>query len=175
MAVWSRWLESVTRLGGFRALKNTLEALYTTKVNNRVHTSRGTTLTHTHTQYNQNNRHVIAKDLGAIYTVKSATHNWAASSALRYRPRYAAYFCFITFCLNSTPLSTLKSHALPEATGSPSMAPHWRSTSKTTTGAAAATLSEFLRPKVGISTQPCDACITRVSTPVSSLPGQGPR
>ena len=42
VAVWSRWLESATRLGGFRALKNTLEALYTTKVNNRVHTSRGT-------------------------------------------------------------------------------------------------------------------------------------
>ena len=29
---------------GFRALKKTLEALYTTKVNNRVRTSRGTTL-----------------------------------------------------------------------------------------------------------------------------------
>ena len=28
---------------GFRALKKTLEAPYTTKVNNRVHTSRGTT------------------------------------------------------------------------------------------------------------------------------------
>ena len=30
---------------GFRALKKTLEAPYTTKVNNRVHTSRGTTRT----------------------------------------------------------------------------------------------------------------------------------
>ena len=44
MAVWSRWLESVTRRVGFRALKKTLEAPYTTKVNNRVHTSRGATL-----------------------------------------------------------------------------------------------------------------------------------
>ena len=43
MAVWSRWLESATRRVGFEALKKTLEALYTTKVNNRVHTSRGTT------------------------------------------------------------------------------------------------------------------------------------
>ena len=32
-------------MGGFRALKKTLEALYTTKVNNRDRTSRGTTLT----------------------------------------------------------------------------------------------------------------------------------
>ena len=44
MAVWSRWLESATRRVGFRALKKTLEAPYTTKVNNRVRTSRGTTL-----------------------------------------------------------------------------------------------------------------------------------
>jgi hypothetical protein len=42
--VWSRWVESITRLGGFRALKKTTEAPYTTKVNNREHTSRGTTL-----------------------------------------------------------------------------------------------------------------------------------
>ena len=51
MAVWSRWLESATRRVGFRALKKTLrlEALYTTKVNNRVHASRasrGTTRPH---------------------------------------------------------------------------------------------------------------------------------
>jgi hypothetical protein len=32
-----------TRLGGFRALKKTTEAPYTTKVNNRGRTSRGTT------------------------------------------------------------------------------------------------------------------------------------
>ena len=44
VAVWSRWLESATRRVGFRALKKTLEAPYTTKVNNRVHTTRGTTL-----------------------------------------------------------------------------------------------------------------------------------
>ena len=35
LAVWSRWVESSTRLGGFRALKKTTEAPYTTKVNNR--------------------------------------------------------------------------------------------------------------------------------------------
>ena len=35
LAVWSRWVESVTRLGGFRALKKTTEAPYTTKVNYR--------------------------------------------------------------------------------------------------------------------------------------------
>ena len=35
--------ESGTRRVGFRALKKTLEAPYTTKVNNRVRTSRGTT------------------------------------------------------------------------------------------------------------------------------------
>ena len=46
VAVWSRWLESATRRVGFGALKKTLEALYTTKVNNRVHTSRGTTPRH---------------------------------------------------------------------------------------------------------------------------------
>ena len=85
-------------------------------------------------------------------------------------------FQYYTFCTSKLTLNkSSKSHVSPEATGSPSIAPHWRSTSKTTTGAAAATLSEFLRPKVGISTQPCDACITRVSTPVSSLPGQGSR
>ena len=41
----SRWVESSssTRLGGFRALKKTTEAPYTTKVNNRGRTSRGTT------------------------------------------------------------------------------------------------------------------------------------
>ena len=44
LAVWSRWLESSTRLGGFRALKKTTEAPYTTKVNYREPTSRGTTL-----------------------------------------------------------------------------------------------------------------------------------
>ena len=43
LAVWSRWVESSTRLGGFRALKKTTEAPYTTKVNYRDHTSRGTT------------------------------------------------------------------------------------------------------------------------------------
>ena len=37
--------ESITRLGGFRALKKTTEAPYTTKVNYRKrHTSRGTLL-----------------------------------------------------------------------------------------------------------------------------------
>jgi hypothetical protein len=36
-------VESSTRLGGFRALKKTPEAPYTTKVNYRDHTSRGTT------------------------------------------------------------------------------------------------------------------------------------
>jgi hypothetical protein len=43
LAMWSRWVESSTRLGGFRALKKTTEAPYTTKVNNREPTSRGTT------------------------------------------------------------------------------------------------------------------------------------
>ena len=43
MAVWSRWVESSTRLGGFKALKKTTEAPYTTKVNYRDPTSRGTT------------------------------------------------------------------------------------------------------------------------------------
>ena len=33
LAVWSRWVESSTRLAGFRALKKTTEAPYTTKVN----------------------------------------------------------------------------------------------------------------------------------------------
>ena len=45
MAVWYRWVESSTRLGGFTALKKTPEAPYTTKVNYREHTSRGTTRT----------------------------------------------------------------------------------------------------------------------------------
>ena len=36
-------VESSTRLGGFRALKKTPEAPYTTKVNYRKPTSRGTT------------------------------------------------------------------------------------------------------------------------------------
>jgi hypothetical protein len=40
LAVWSRWVESSTRLGGFRALKKTPEAPYTTKVSNLDHTSR---------------------------------------------------------------------------------------------------------------------------------------
>jgi hypothetical protein len=44
LAVWSRWVESITRLGGFRALKKTTEAPYTTKVNYCKCTSRGTTL-----------------------------------------------------------------------------------------------------------------------------------
>ena len=35
LAVWSKWAESSTRLGGFRALKKTTEAPYTTKVNYR--------------------------------------------------------------------------------------------------------------------------------------------
>jgi len=43
LAVWSIWVESSTRLGGFRALKKTPEASYTTKVNYRKPTSRGTT------------------------------------------------------------------------------------------------------------------------------------
>ena len=33
------WVESTTRLGGFRSLKKTTEAPYTTKVNYREHTS----------------------------------------------------------------------------------------------------------------------------------------
>jgi len=37
-------VESSTRLGGFRALKKTTEAPYTTKVNYCKHASRGTTL-----------------------------------------------------------------------------------------------------------------------------------
>ena len=45
-AVWSRWVESSTALGGFRVLKKTLEAPYATKVNCRDWTSRGTTLRH---------------------------------------------------------------------------------------------------------------------------------
>ena len=44
LAVWSRWVESSTRLGGFKALKKTTEAPYTTKVNYRELASRGTTL-----------------------------------------------------------------------------------------------------------------------------------
>ena len=44
LAVWSIWVESSTSLGGFRVLKKTLEAPYTTKVNYRELTSRGTTL-----------------------------------------------------------------------------------------------------------------------------------
>ena len=39
----SRWPESITRLGGFRALKKTTEAPYSTKVNYRIRTTRGTT------------------------------------------------------------------------------------------------------------------------------------
>ena len=35
LAVWSRWVESITRLGGFIALKKTPEVPYTTKVNYR--------------------------------------------------------------------------------------------------------------------------------------------
>jgi len=44
LAVWSIWVESSTALGGFRVLKKTSEAPYTTKVNYRVRTTRGTTL-----------------------------------------------------------------------------------------------------------------------------------
>ena len=43
LAVWSIWVESSTALGGFRVLKKTSEAPYTTKVNYREHTSRGPT------------------------------------------------------------------------------------------------------------------------------------
>ena len=43
LAVWSIWVESSTRIGGFRALKKTPEAPCTTKVNNRKCTSRGPT------------------------------------------------------------------------------------------------------------------------------------
>ena len=43
VAVWSRWLELATRRVGFRALKKTLEAPYSTEVNNREPTTRGTT------------------------------------------------------------------------------------------------------------------------------------
>jgi len=46
--VRSIWVESSTRLGGFRALKNTTEAPYTTKVNNRERTTRGTTPLYCH-------------------------------------------------------------------------------------------------------------------------------
>ena len=35
LAVWSRWVESITRLGGFISLKKTPEMPYTTKVNYR--------------------------------------------------------------------------------------------------------------------------------------------
>ena len=49
VAVWYRWVESSTRLGGFRALKKTPEAPYTTKVNYRGPTSRGTTSAHSQT------------------------------------------------------------------------------------------------------------------------------
>ena len=35
VAVWPRWVESSTRLGGFEGLKKTLEAPHTTKVNYR--------------------------------------------------------------------------------------------------------------------------------------------
>ena len=38
------WVESSKALGGFRVLKKTSEAPYTTKVNYRELTSRGTTL-----------------------------------------------------------------------------------------------------------------------------------
>ena len=37
--VWFRWVESSARLGGFKALRKTPEAPYTTKVNNRETTS----------------------------------------------------------------------------------------------------------------------------------------
>ena len=39
VAVFSKCVESSTRLGGFRGLKKTTEAPYTTKVNYREHTS----------------------------------------------------------------------------------------------------------------------------------------
>jgi hypothetical protein len=38
LAVWSRWVEPSTRLGGFRAHKKTPKVPYTTKVNYRKHT-----------------------------------------------------------------------------------------------------------------------------------------
>ena len=43
LAVWSTWVESSTALGGFRVLKKTQEAPYTTKLNYRIRTTRGTT------------------------------------------------------------------------------------------------------------------------------------
>ena len=43
LAVWSIWVESSTALGGFRVLKKTSEAPYTTKLNYRDRTSRGST------------------------------------------------------------------------------------------------------------------------------------
>jgi len=49
--VWSRWVKSSTRLGGFRTLKKTTEAPHTTttelyRVSSVLHTSRGTTPAH---------------------------------------------------------------------------------------------------------------------------------
>ena len=43
LAVWYIWVESSTALGGFRVLKKTSEAPYTTKLNYRDRTSRGST------------------------------------------------------------------------------------------------------------------------------------
>ena len=48
---------------GFRALKKTLEALCTTKVNNRVHTSRGTTLNQSVTVFPHDNYMIIQEQL----------------------------------------------------------------------------------------------------------------
>lgn len=46
----------------------------------------------------------------------------------------------------------------------------WRTISKSIIGAAAATLSEFFRPNVGICATASAACSTRVSTPLISFP-----
>ena len=43
LAVWCRWVESSKALGGFRVLKKTSEAPYTTKLNYRIRTTRGRT------------------------------------------------------------------------------------------------------------------------------------
>ena len=52
----------------FRALKKTLQAHYTTKVNNRVHTSRGTT----HDEQNKNGKTalMLAKEYGHTEVVQ---------------------------------------------------------------------------------------------------------
>ena len=68
VAVWTRWVESSTRLDGFRALKKTLEAPYTTKVNYRGRTSRGTTLKATSSLgQSQQNIMVSAGYIGPVF------------------------------------------------------------------------------------------------------------